>query len=71
MAMPRRIKVAQDEVFPFGAFLVSEVTPVWDFEKSTRDQRIQQIDKTRACCCGRSRFSMPTRRRPSGRRRSA
>ncbi len=45
MAMPRRIKVAQDEVFPFGAFLVSEVTPVWDFEKSTRDQRIQQIDK--------------------------
>ncbi len=45
MAMPRRISITQDEVFPFGAFLVSEVTPVWDFERSTRELKVQQVDK--------------------------
>lgn len=45
MALARRFKVAHDEVFPFGAYLVSEVTPVYDFEKSTRETKVQDIDK--------------------------
>ena len=37
MALARRFKVPHHDVFPFGAYLVSEVTPVYDFEKSTRE----------------------------------
>ena len=45
MALARRFKVAHDEVFPFGAYLVSDVTPVYDFEKSTRETKVQDVDK--------------------------
>lgn len=45
MALARRFKVAHDEVFPFGAYLVSEVTPVYDFDKSTRESKVQDFDK--------------------------
>ena len=45
MALARRFKVAHDEVFPFGAYLVSDVTPVYDFEKSTRESKVQDVDK--------------------------
>jgi hypothetical protein len=31
--------------FPYGAYLVSEVSPVFDFERSTRDTKVQQVDK--------------------------
>jgi hypothetical protein len=34
-----------DEVFPFGAYVVSEVEPVRDFDKSTRERPVQQRDK--------------------------
>lgn len=44
MAMARRIKVGHEDVFPFGAYLVSEVTQVVDFDRSTREMRYQQTD---------------------------
>ena len=45
MALARRFKVPHHDVFPFGAYLVSEVTPVYDFEKSTREVKVQDHDK--------------------------
>lgn len=45
MAINGRFYVAMDEVFPFGAYLVSEVEPVRDFEKSTRERPVQALDK--------------------------
>lgn len=45
MALARRFKVAHDEVFPFGAFLVSDVAPIYDFERSTRENKVQDLDK--------------------------
>ena len=45
MAIARRFKINHDEVFPFGAYLVAEVSPVFDFEKSSKDAKVQQIDK--------------------------
>lgn len=45
MAIARRFKINHDEVFPFGAYLVAEVGPVFDFEKSSKDAKVQQVDK--------------------------
>jgi hypothetical protein len=45
MAIARRFKIFHDEVFPFGAYLVGEVGPVFDFDKSTKDSKVQQVDK--------------------------
>jgi hypothetical protein len=45
MALARRFKIEHDDVFGCGAFLVSEVTPVLDFDKSTKDNRVQALDK--------------------------
>jgi hypothetical protein len=45
MAIARRFKIQHDEVFPFGAYLVGEVGPVFDFDKSTKDNKVQQVDK--------------------------
>ena len=45
MAIARRFKITHDEVFPHGAYLISEVGPVFDFEKSTKDSKVQQVDK--------------------------
>ena len=45
MAIARRFKIGHDEVFPFGAYLVGEVGPVFDFEKSSKDLKVQQVDK--------------------------
>ena len=44
MAIAKRFKISHDEVFPHGAYLVSPVSPVYDFERSTRETKIQQID---------------------------
>jgi hypothetical protein len=44
MAISRRFPVPFDLVFPYGAYLVSEVTAVSDYEKSTRESKIQSID---------------------------
>lgn len=45
MAIAKRFKISHDEVFPYGAYLVSGVTPVNDFEKSTREVKVQQVDR--------------------------
>ena len=45
MAISRRIPLAFEIAFPMGAYLVSEVSPVFDFEKSSKDNKVQQIDK--------------------------
>ncbi len=45
MAIARRFKIGHDEVFPFGAFVVAEVGPVFDFDKSSKEVKVQQLDK--------------------------
>jgi hypothetical protein len=45
MAITGRFYVSMEDVFPFGAFVVSEVEPVRDFEKSTRERPVQAVDK--------------------------
>jgi hypothetical protein len=37
--------MAHEDAFPFGTYLISEVGPVSDFDKSTKDNKVQQIDK--------------------------
>src|SRR4051795_2028085 len=44
MAISRRFSIPFELAFPLGAYLVSEVTPVVDFEKSTREHKVQQVD---------------------------
>ena len=44
MAISRRFPMPFEVAFPLGAYLVSEVTPVIDFERSTRENKVQQID---------------------------
>ena len=43
--MSRRFPIPFEVVFPFGAYLVSEVTPVHDFKASTRENKVQETDK--------------------------
>ncbi|WP_248580046.1 plasmid replication, integration and excision activator [Nocardioides sp. InS609-2] len=45
MAMPRKIKVEFGEVFPFGVYAVSEVAPVRDFDRSTKDKPVHAVDE--------------------------
>ena len=45
MAIAKRFKIAHDDVFPFGAYLMGEVSQVWDFDKSSKDAKVQQLDK--------------------------
>lgn len=45
MAMPRRIKIEFGEVFPHGCFVVSEVTQVRDFDKSTAERPVYSTDE--------------------------
>ncbi len=43
MAISGRFYVSMEDVFPFGAYVVSDVEPVRDFDKSTRERRAMQI----------------------------
>lgn len=45
MSVPKWLHVPHEQVFPHGAFLVSDVTQVVDFERSTRDNRVQAADR--------------------------
>lgn len=45
MALQGPIPVAFGQVFPFGAFAVGEVEPVNDFDRSTADRKVQEMDK--------------------------
>ncbi|MFC5994304.1 plasmid replication, integration and excision activator [Pseudonocardia hispaniensis] len=45
MAIPSRFKINHGDVFPHGAYVVSEVEPVRDWEKSSAGRPVQQLDK--------------------------
>lgn len=45
MAIARRFAITHDEVFPHGAYVVGEVAPLPDFDRSTREQKVQQVDE--------------------------
>ncbi len=45
MGVQGPFKVDCNEVFPDGLGVVGEVGPVYDFERSTKENRIQAIDK--------------------------
>lgn len=45
MSIPKWLHVSHEQVFPHRAFLVSDVTEVIDFERSTRDNKIQAADR--------------------------
>jgi hypothetical protein len=45
MAIQKRFKVGHDDVFPFGAYLIGEVSQVWDFDRSTKETKVQAVDK--------------------------
>ena len=45
MAINGRFRVSMEDVFPYGAYVVSEVEPVRDFDKSTRERMVQQLDR--------------------------
>ena len=45
MALAGRFPIAHEVAFPEGAYIVSEVTPVSDFDRSTKDVKVQQVDK--------------------------
>jgi hypothetical protein len=45
MAINGRFTVSMEEAFPEGLFVTSEVEPVRDFEKSSREAPVQALDK--------------------------
>ena len=44
MAMPRKIPVDFGLAFPHGAYMVGEIKPVRDYDRSTKDQVVQASD---------------------------
>lgn len=44
MALPRKIPVDFKTVFPYGAYMVGDISPVRDYDRSTKDQVIQASD---------------------------
>jgi len=48
MAIQRRISVIHDDVFPKGAWLVSAVAPVRDYDRSSRDVEVQEVVRDEA-----------------------
>lgn len=44
MAMPRKMPVEFGVVFPYGAYAVGEVSPVRDYDRSTKEVPIQATD---------------------------
>ena len=45
MAINGAIPMAHDDVFPHGCFLMGDVEPVRDFDRSTADTAVQAVDK--------------------------
>src|SRR5262245_34196553 len=45
MAINGAIRMAFDEVFPHGCYVVGEVVPVRDFDRSTAETTVQAVDK--------------------------
>lgn len=44
-ASNQRMPVSHDLIFPNGCYLVTDVEPMRDFDKSTRDTFVQAVDK--------------------------
>lgn len=44
MALSRRFDIPFEVAFPEGLYLISEVERMIDFEKSTQDTKVQQVD---------------------------
>ncbi len=45
MSIPKWLQLSHEQVFPCGAFVVSEVTPMIDFDKSSGENRVQATDR--------------------------
>ncbi|MGB3685335.1 MAG: plasmid replication, integration and excision activator [Ornithinimicrobium sp.] len=45
MAIAKRLQVRHEDVFAHGAFVVSDVSQVLDFDASTRENKVQARDK--------------------------
>ena len=45
MSVPKWLKVPHQQVFPHRAFVVSDVTAVIDYERSTKDNKVQATDR--------------------------
>lgn len=45
MSIPKWLQLGHDQVFALGAFLVSDVTPMIDFDKSSGENRVQARDR--------------------------
>jgi hypothetical protein len=45
VAISGRFRVSMEDVFPHGAYVVSEVMASRDFDKSTRDRVVQAVDR--------------------------
>jgi hypothetical protein len=45
MAINGRFAASMGDVFPHGAYVVADVEPVRDFDRSTRDQLVQAVDR--------------------------
>jgi len=45
MSVPKWLKVSHHQVFPHRAFVVSEVTAVIDYERSTKENKVQATDR--------------------------
>ncbi|MGL5823708.1 MAG: plasmid replication, integration and excision activator [Nocardioides sp.] len=48
MAVQRRLKLAHGDVFPSGAYMLSGVEQVLDYDKSSKDAKVQAVDLNRA-----------------------
>jgi hypothetical protein len=56
MAMPRKIKIDSNETYPYGLFLVSDVSALRNFDKSTADVPVQAVDEETGSGSGRSKL---------------
>jgi hypothetical protein len=45
MAMKRRFEVSMGDAFPGGAFVVGPVEPVNDFDRSSKDRKVQEVSR--------------------------
>jgi hypothetical protein len=45
MAIKGAIQMAHGDVFPHGCFMVGEVQAMRDFDRSTKDQAVQAVDR--------------------------
>ena len=45
MAIKGAIQMGNGDVFPHGSFVVGDVTPMRDYDRSTREQAVQAVDR--------------------------